>query len=928
VLFPVTLVVILVVIQAVVNGVFGGKFKCGCECVPNPNGGPCEDKCGLEYSDDNEAPFCGVPNPAPWPALLQIPKPQYMAVQSPQEPDLTQPASCRATGTCATSIPYTGTNKSTADSMASFLLSETALNLSDPLYSISQSVLGTSALPWINLLIESGFTSDQPLSVLRPSCVGSTDNNSSYTITAEGGFNIVKEFKCLDTTLLWRNNVSSINNMLYQGYRDGNRKPDIFEYPTAYDFGNTNLGVFDVNVFYNDTFANRTESQPSFYQRVSRSMNMASQAFLRFKLGPTASLPLLFTREMPKPETRLRLDFASLLGPLFYMWVLGFLFAVVLIALVYEKQYHLRMMMKMHGLSDSAYWSITYAYYVVLFCVYMICFIIFGSLARLSFFTKNDYSIQAVFYFLYINMIISFAFLISSVFRDAKTATVFGYLYVFGSGLLGGFLFENFVVDKNTSRRVVTALQIIPPFATYRGLYEFASYSFKAVYTGEKGMKWSNLNDSENDMKTVLIILAVEWIVFLLLTLYLDQVVSADNGIRKHPLFFLNFKRKGEAAKGDAALTTARSRRFSGSRRSMAHISSEDSKAKPDRADVARERQNVLELAASPSTEYPIVCDDLKRVYPARDGNPPKYAVKGFSLAVPKGECFGILGPNGAGKTSSINMMIGFLKPTAGTAYIQGMNILTEMDRIYACMGVCPQHDLLWGQLTGREHLLFYGRLKNLKGRALTDAVESSLRSVNLWDSGVADKQCRKYSGGMKRRLSVAISLIGNPQVVYMDEPSTGLDPASRYNLWNVVKQSKQDRAIILTTHSMEEAEALCDRLGIFVNGELQCIGNAKELTARYGGLYVLTMTTPQEREAEAMELAHSLTPNAKRIYALSGTQKFEMPKSEVNVATVFTAIEHAKERLQIKAWGLSDTTLEDVFIKVARSVNGGGKLQ
>lgn len=272
--------------------------------------------------------------------------------------------------------------------------------------------------------------------------------------------------------------------------------------------------------------------------------------------------------------------------------------------------------------------------------------------------------------------------------------------------------------------------------------------------------------------------------------------------------------------------------------------------------------------------------------------------------------------------------MIGFLKPTAGTAYIQGMNIVTDMDRIYSCMGVCPQHDLLWGQLTGREHLLFYGRLKNLKGTELTNAVESSLRSVNLFENGVGDKQCRKYSGGMKRRLSVAISLIGNPQVVYMDEPSTGLDPASRYNLWNVVKQSKQDRAIILTTHSMEEAEALCDRLGIFVNGELQCIGNAKELTARYGGLYVLTITTPQEEESEVIALAKSLSPNANKIYGLSGTQKFELPKTEVTVATVFSGIEEAKNRLHIQAWGLSDTTLEDVFIKVARGVDGGIQLQ
>jgi hypothetical protein len=100
------------------------------------------------------------------------------------------------------------------------------------------------------------------------------------------------------------------------------------------------------------------------------------------------------------------------------------------------------------------------------------------------------------------------------------------------------------------------------------------------------------------------------------------------------------------------------------------------------------------------------------------------------------------------------------------------------------------------------------------------------------------------------------------------------------------------------------------------------------QLTARYGGLYVLTVTTPPEQEAEVMVMAKSLTPNAKRIYGLSGTQKFELPKSEVSVATVFTAIEQAKKHLEVKAWGLSDTTLEDVFIKVARSVEGGVQLQ
>ncbi|TYJ05813.1 hypothetical protein E1A91_A12G189800v1 [Gossypium mustelinum] len=215
------------------------------------------------------------------------------------------------------------------------------------------------------------------------------------------------------------------------------------------------------------------------------------------------------------------------------------------------------------------------------------------------------------------------------------------------------------------------------------------------------------------------------------------------------------------------------------------------------------QREKVEQLLLESTTSYPIIYDNLKKIYPARDGNPAKIAVRGLSLALLRGESFGMFGPNGAGKTSLINMMIGLTKPTSGTAYLQGLDILTSMDTIYTSMGVCPQHDLLWETLTGREHLLFYGRLTNLKGSALNQAVEDSLKSVNLFHGGVADKHAGKYSGGMKRRLSVAVSLIGDPKVVFMDEPSTGLDPASRNSLWSVVKQAKREGAIILTSISL-----------------------------------------------------------------------------------------------------------------------------
>lgn len=510
-----------------------------------------------------------------------------------------------------------------------------------------------------------------------------------------------------------------------------------------------------------------------------------------------------------------------------------------------------------------------------------------------------------MFYCVYLNLQIAFTFLAAGIFSKVKTASVIAYAMVFGTGLLGSFYFGKKVDDPTFSRSWIAVMELYPGLALYRMLYEFSEYALQGSDTNASEMKWKDLNDSTNGMKELLIIMVVEWFVLLFVAYYVDQVISSGSGVRKSPLFLLRKFQGQPSSSGKTSLISDGSRDFD----------------QAEKADVAREREKVEQLLTEPDPNYTIVCDDLKKVYPAVDGNPPKLAVRGLSLALPRGECFGMLGPNGAGKTSFIKMMIGLTEPSSGTAYVQGLDMSTDMDRIYTSMGVCPQHDLLWETLTAREHLLFYGRLKNLKGSALNQAVEESLKGVNLHSGGVADKEAGKYSGGMKRRLSVAISLIGDPKVVYMDEPSTGLDPASRNELWNVVMKAKRDRAILLTTHSMEEAEHLCDRLGIFVDGSLQCVGNAKQLKARYGGSYMFTITTPSNYEQEVDSMVRHLFPSANKTYHISGTQKFELPKHEVRIADVFQAVDDAKNRFTVQAWGLVDTTLEDVFIKVSRGV-------
>ncbi|XP_010037157.2 ABC transporter A family member 7 [Eucalyptus grandis] len=896
--FPFVLCLLLVLIQSLVNHELNkASNKCGCECIDTNGDGQCEKVCGIQYSTVDQVGTCPMQNPPEWPPLLQIPAPQYRAVTND---------SCRRTGSCPATILFTGNNQSLGEILvqnmvpnSSTLISSTP-NSSDVLVSLAQNVLGSASWPNLYNYLEPAFASDQPVYEVQQQC---TSNSSFSVALQESSITLQQDVSCAQGLHLWKNSSSAVNDELYKGYRKGNPERQINEIVAGYDFLNTNSNNFNVSIWYNSTYKNDTGNAPISLLRVGRSVNLASNSYIQFLLGPATTMLFEFVKEMPKPETELRLDLSSLLGTLFFTWVIIQLFPVVLTSLVYEKEQKLRIMMKMHGLGDGPYWLISYAYFLSISSIYMLCFVIFGSVIGLKFFTLNDYSIQFVFYFIYINLQISLAFLVAAFFSNVKTATVVGYICVFATGLLGGFLFQFFVQDTSFPRGWIIVMELYPGFSLYRGLYEFAQYSFTGNFMGTHGMRWGDLSDSGNGMKEVLIIMVVEWLVVLFVAYYIDQVTSSVSG--KSPMFlFDRFRKKHPSSFRRPSLRRQGSKVF----------------VQMEKPDVSQEREKVEQLLLEPSTDYAIVCDNLKKVYPGRDGNPEKFAVRGLSLALPPGECFGMLGPNGAGKTSFISMMIGLTKPTSGTAYVQGLNIRTHMDGIYTSMGVCPQHDLLWETLTGREHLLFYGRLKNLKGSALTQAVEESLKSVNLFYGGVADKQAGKYSGGMKRRLSVAISLIGDPKVVYMDEPSTGLDPASRNNLWNVVKHAKQDCAIILTTHSMEEAEVLCDRLGIFVDGSLQCIGNPKELKARYGGSYVFTMTTPSTYEEEVENMVQRLSPGAKRIYQISGTQKFELPKHEVKIADVFQAVENAKSRFTVHAWGLADTTLEDVFIKVARS--------
>ena len=221
-----------------------------------------------------------------------------------------------------------------------------------------------------------------------------------------------------------------------------------------------------------------------------------------------------------------------------------------------------------------------------------------------------------------------------------------------------------------------------------------------------------------------------------------------------------------------------------------------------------------------------LVMRDLHKCF----GN--KTAVDGLTAGVRNSECFGLLGVNGAGKTTTFRMLTGEVMPSSGTAFIDGLDVQNDMNLVRTRIGYCPQYDALIDYMTGREILNMFARLRGIPNNQIRGIVSGLIERLTLTPH--ADKLTHGYSGGNKRKLSTAIALIGDPPVVFLDEPTTGMDPGARRHLWDVLLDTvRQGRTLVLTSHSMEECEALCSRLGIMVNGQFQCLGSPQHLKVR-----------------------------------------------------------------------------------------------
>ncbi|CAD6188568.1 unnamed protein product [Caenorhabditis auriculariae] len=294
-------------------------------------------------------------------------------------------------------------------------------------------------------------------------------------------------------------------------------------------------------------------------------------------------------------------------------------------------------------------------------------------------------------------------------------------------------------------------------------------------------------------------------------------------------------------------------------------------------------------------------------------------AVKGVNFHVNSRECFGLLGVNGAGKTSTFQMLTGENTITRGNAFVKGWSVATDWRQAGAHTGYCPQFDAVIREMSGEETLYMFARIRGIPGNELKEKVDAVIHAIGI--KMYAKRQIKTYSGGNKRRLSLGIALVGLPEVLLLDEPTTGVDPKARRIIWNILNQVRElGVALVLTSHSMDECEALCTELAIMVSGRFRCFGSCQHIKSRYGAGYTLIIRAAFESQVAAtVKAIRESFPTAvlKEQHLLQ--LNFELRRDGTNWSKLFERLEQISMKIGWDDYSLSQTTLEQVFIEFSR---------
>ncbi|ORY27578.1 hypothetical protein BCR33DRAFT_725456, partial [Rhizoclosmatium globosum] len=672
----------------------------------------------------------------------------------------------------------------------------------------------------------------------------------------------------LDKSVLLKTNPTALE--LANFYKSAQLVTQNMPYGAVYlnTFDQTNLYAQWILHFGTDVRIEGAGNFPSQGQRQLTMVAQLGQVSLRALLSSTYSGATITQGIRAFPQTTstlLDVPIGGLIGRILYPFGVSFLLPIFTIMLVKEKEDRIFIMMKLNGLKAWTYYLSHYATFYVLY--------LFSTAT----------GVLVLLFFIWGHNQIILAFFFSTLFSRSRIALVLVFLIV-----LVGVIISLVAEQLFAKTTAPMAYFLWPPFAFYRAL----TLINRASYTNSQVPYKISVLKAGNEAYAAISFLIAEIFFYGLLTAYLTFVIPSEFGTTLPWHFPITMPylawQKSQRRKLNNGIDP-----LSESQLAQTLVIDEHETRFED-ADVKAEKIRV-EQGEYPR-DCPLVISHMRKVYASRKGLGPKYAVKDVSF------------PNGAGKTTLMSILTGIYPASFGNALLAGFDIKADASEICKVMGICPQFDILWEELTIEEHLYFYARLKGI--------CSTSFELCSL--SSLAQRQTKRLSGGEKRRLSIAIALIGKPKIVFLDEPTTGLDPQVRRLIWNIIHEAREDKAVVLTTHSMEEAEALCNRIGIMAKGTLRCLAPALRLKELYGSGFRVYFNTEVDDMKRACEWVESLLPSGfKQIDAFSTMASYEFPSVKNAISSIFEKMEAGKTQNGILDWGISQTSLEDVFVKI-----------
>nr|QNH67917.1 ATP-binding cassette transporter subfamily A member 3 X1 [Brachionus plicatilis] len=602
--------------------------------------------------------------------------------------------------------------------------------------------------------------------------------------------------------------------------------------------------------------------------------------------------------------------FVAIIQALFpFIIMLSFIFTVILTAkaIVAEKESGIKEGMKLMGMKPWIYWL---SWYIKTMGVILpaIIFIVVSfkipltveSGAKASIIDKTDPFLFFLFLILYASSSVTLTFVCTTFFKKANSGAA-------GAGVIWFFSYLPYIFISLRYEKMTLGLKVISCFVN--NLAMSLGIQLIGMFEGKgTGIDFSNWNeglsvDDTFSLLNVMIIMLANNFINLILLYYFDNVLPGDRGISKGWLFPIEFLLSAKTKRVNSEINL----------KNMEH----DLNTNNGNEDLFDGKSNEDESIYS-NRKIGIKIENISKKF--RQLGIVKQAVKDLSLNIYEGQISVLLGHNGAGKSTTISMITGLAEPTNGRILVNDIDVVKNTKQARKCIGFCPQYNLLFDDLTVYEHLMFFSKLKENFNE---HEIDNMLELINLKDKKHA--LAKTLSGGMKRKLCVAIAFIGDSSIVILDEPSSGMDPQARHSTWTLLQKFKKERkcTILLTTHFMDEADFLGDRIAIMSKGSLRCCGSPLFLKSKYGSGYNLVLTkkrdeNPVDHDKEIIDLVTKSIPNSKLNTNLKSEISFVLPSEEAaKFSYLLDEIDKNRERLEIANVGISVTTIEDVFLKI-----------